>query len=89
MLGKKKKKKISIFKSFSYYLPRKQVLTFHVNSLLMKCQSLFSGENKKNVISLLSLELAQRVVKDNRRKEKINFYWPKLLLRLMQFLQTF
>ena len=32
----------------------------------MKCQILFSGENKKNVINLLSAELAQRVAKDNR-----------------------
>ena len=29
----------------------------------MKCHSLFSGENKKNIISLLSAELAQSVVK--------------------------
>ena len=30
----------------------------------MKCQSLFSGEkNKKNIITLLSAELAQIVVK--------------------------
>ena len=26
----------------------------------MKCQSLFSGQNKKNIINLLSAELAQR-----------------------------
>ena len=29
----------------------------------MKCQNLFSGKNKKNLINLLSAELAQRVVK--------------------------
>ena len=30
----------------------------------MKCQNLFSGKkNKKNIINLLSAELAQRVVK--------------------------
>ena len=29
----------------------------------MKCWILFSGKNKKNVISLSSAELAQRVVK--------------------------
>ena len=29
----------------------------------MKCQILFSGKNKKNIISLLSAELAQREVK--------------------------
>ena len=29
----------------------------------MKCQSLFSGKNKKNIANLSSAELAQRVVK--------------------------
>ena len=29
----------------------------------MKCQILFSGKNKKNVVSLSSAELAQRVAK--------------------------
>ena len=29
----------------------------------MKCQKLFSGKNKKNIINLSSAELAQRVVK--------------------------
>ena len=28
----------------------------------MKCQSLFSGKNKKNIINILSAEFAQRVV---------------------------
>ena len=28
----------------------------------MKCQSLFSGKNRKNIAKLLSAELAQRVV---------------------------
>ena len=31
----------------------------------MKCQILFSGEKKKNIINLSSAELAQRVVKVN------------------------
>ena len=31
----------------------------------MKCQILFSGKNKKNIINLLSAENAQRVVKVN------------------------
>ena len=31
----------------------------------MKCQSQFSGKNKKTVISLLSAELVQRVVEAN------------------------
>ena len=29
----------------------------------MKCQNLFSGKSKKNIINLSSSELAQRVVK--------------------------
>ena len=29
----------------------------------MKCQNIFSGKNKKNIISLLSAEFAQRMVK--------------------------
>ena len=36
----------------------------------MKCQSLFSGKNKKNVINLSSAELAQRVVKGKLFKDK-------------------
>ena len=32
----------------------------------MKCQILFSGKNKKNIISLSSAENAQRVVKVKR-----------------------
>ena len=31
----------------------------------MKCQSLLSGKNKKNIINLLSAEAAQKVVKVN------------------------
>ena len=31
----------------------------------MKCQSLFSGKNEKNIINLSSAESARRVVKDN------------------------
>ena len=29
----------------------------------MKCQNLFSGKNKKHIISLLSAEFAKRIVK--------------------------
>ena len=32
----------------------------------MKCQILFSGKNKKNIINLSSAELAKRVVKVNK-----------------------
>ena len=31
--------------------------------ICMKCQTLFSGKNKKNIVNLSSAELAQRVVK--------------------------
>ena len=34
----------------------------------MKCQILISGKNKKNVISLLCAELAQRVVKVKKHR---------------------
>ena len=35
-------------------------------TICMKCQNLFSGKNKKNIINLLAAELAQIVVKINR-----------------------
>ena len=31
----------------------------------MKCQSLFSGKHKRNIINLLSAEFAQRMIKVN------------------------
>ena len=34
----------------------------------MKCQILFSGKNKKNIINLPSAENAQRVVKVNKEE---------------------
>ena len=34
----------------------------------MKCQILFSGKNKKNIINMSSAENAQRVVKVKKRK---------------------
>ena len=39
----------------------------------MKCQILFSGKNKKNIINLSSAENAQRVVKV-KEVTKDNFY---------------
>ena len=36
----------------------------------MKCQILFSGKNKKNIINLSSAENAQRVVKVNAMRYK-------------------
>ena len=38
-------------------------MIFH--AICMKCQILFSGKNKKNIINLSSAENAQRVVKVN------------------------
>ena len=45
--AKKKKKKNSRrhFYNINLFFPEKQALTFHANS--MKCQSLFSGKNKR------------------------------------------
>ena len=37
---------------------------FSKEKIRMKCQSLFSGENKKNIISLLSAEFAYIVIKE-------------------------
>ena len=58
------------FDFFSYFSHRKG---FHISCKLfpmetigMKCQILFSGKNKKNVINLSSAEFAQRVAKVNK-----------------------
>ena len=40
----------------------------------MKCQLLFSGENKKYIINLLSAELAQKVVMVNLQTKPNPFY---------------
>ena len=47
---------VGIFPVFIIF-PSKQAL-----AVCMKCQSLFSGKNKKSAASLLSAELAQGVV---------------------------
>ena len=56
-----------------YFLifPRKQDLTFHANSICMKGQIQFSGKNKKNIINLLSAEIAKKVVK-GKHMTKVN-----------------
>ena len=41
-------------------------------TIYMKCQALFSGENEKNTISRSSAELAQRMVKVNCLKCQVN-----------------
>ena len=49
-------------KYFSYF-SQKKASTLQANCL--KCESLFSWKNKKNIISLLSKEFAHIVVKVN------------------------
>ena len=39
----------------------------------MKCQTLFSGKNKKNIINLPSTENAHRVVKVNKPGTGVHF----------------
>ena len=39
----------------------------------MKCQILFSGKNKKNIINLLSVELTERVVKVKIGRNSTNY----------------
>ena len=45
----------------------------------MKCQILFSGKNKKNIIKLSSAENAKRVVKVNGLNVKLYYIFPLLL----------
>ena len=49
----------------------------------MKCQILFSGKNKKNIINLPSAENAQRVVKVN-----ICMYQLSFSIHLLIFLEN-
>ena len=56
-----------ILKYFSYFF-QQNVFYFSCKlspqeTIFMKCQRLFSGENQKNIISLLSAEFVCRVVK--------------------------
>ena len=37
----------------------------YLETVCMKCQILFSGKNKKNIINLVPAELAQTLVKAN------------------------
>ena len=64
---------------FSLIFPRKQALKFDENvTICTKCQSLFSGQNKKN-INLSSAKFAQKVVKVKITRAKR--YPPLLLLK--------
>ena len=52
---------------FFLFFLTKEVLTFHANcspmqTICMKCQSLFTWKNKKNIIFLSAAELAKRVI---------------------------
>ena len=52
----------------------------------MKCQILFSGKNKKNIINLSSAELAKRVVKVKERASKILSFKEIFLSNLLPWL---
>ena len=61
----------------------------------MKCQILFSGKNKKNIINLSSAENAQRVVKVNvalsclfhttKLARRMDFIYSRLSLSRLRF----
>ena len=46
-------------KNYASYFARKK------DTICMKCQILFSGKNQKNIVNMLSAELAQSMVKGN------------------------
>ena len=50
----------------------------------MKCQNLFTGNNKKNTINLSSAELALRVVKVNAKQIGSNHILNLILLFLRE-----
>ena len=47
----------------------------------MKCQSLFSGKNKKSLINLLSAEFTQRILKFKNNKKKALHRSRKMVLQ--------
>ena len=60
-------------------------------TICMKYQILFSGKNKKNIMSLLSAELAQRVMKVNQCNMvyKVNSkYWTGRVIFCLKGLDT-
>ena len=68
MLSMLKKLSIQQFKIFFYYFSQK--LSFDIScklfpqeTMCMKCQSLVSEKNKKNIINYLSAEFVKRVLK--------------------------
>ena len=48
-----------------FFISSKTGFDISVETICLKRQILFSGKNKKNLVNLLSAELAQRVVKVN------------------------
>ena len=51
--------------------------------MLRKCQSQFSGENKKTIINLSSAEYTQRVVKDKKEtdiKDPLSLFLSSVIL---------
>ena len=55
------------------FFPRKSALTFNVKGLLtIKCQSLFSEENKNSIINLSPAEFVKRVVRPAVSEYKTN-----------------
>ena len=52
------------FETFPYLSKKTECdISYKLETICMKCHILFSGKSKKNVINLLSAELAKRVVK--------------------------
>ena len=49
-------------------------LSIHLplETICRKCQNLFSGKTKKNIINLLSAELAKRVMKVNEKQHNVS-----------------
>ena len=50
-----------------------------IGTICMICQNLFSGKNKKNIINMLSAEIAHRVVRVTMKTTNIFFIPPAFL----------
>ena len=74
---------------FFFIISRNHILVFHaIETVCMKCQILISGKNKKNIISLLSAEVAHRVVKvkaSRFEKRSTQNLWKYFLLEWSPF----
>ena len=56
-----------------------------METICMKCQIMFSGKNKKNIINLSSAELAQRVVKVKLCNSKWCLFDPIIKVNVYKF----